>query len=167
MTIPAMLCVAVLAALTIPAAAYAQTASPSATSTPSTSAPAATPVQPAAPALTGATAAAVNQRIATLKSQLGITAAELPLWDSFAAVMHDNAAQTQALFAERASNAARMSAVENMNSYAEIARSYADSTQRLATAFDSLYLGLSDAQRQKADALFRAQATTAPEPQRR
>lgn len=167
MTVPAMLRAAILTALTIPAAAYAQTPSAPATSTPPTGAPAATPVQSTAPALTGATAAAVNQRIATLKSQLGITTAEMPLWENFAAIMRDNAAQTQALFAQRAANTSKMSAVENMNSYAEIARSYADNTQRLASAFDSLYGSLSDTQRQKADALFREQASKAAEPQRR
>jgi len=31
-----------------------------------------------------------------------------------------------------------MSAVDNMHSYAQIARAYADNTERLATAFDSL-----------------------------
>jgi hypothetical protein len=52
-----------------------------------------------------------------------------------------------------------MSATENMHSYAQIARAYAVNTERLASAFDSLYASLSDTQKQAADTLFRQQAT--------
>ncbi|HEX3416598.1 MAG TPA: hypothetical protein VHT21_09375 [Stellaceae bacterium] len=52
-----------------------------------------------------------------------------------------------------------MSAVVNMHSYAQIARAYADSTERLATAFDSLYASLTDTQEQAADTLLRQQAS--------
>jgi hypothetical protein len=50
------------------------------------------------------------------------------------------------------------------HSYAQIARAYADNTERLATAFDSLYASLSDTQKQAADAMFRQQATAATQP---
>jgi hypothetical protein len=79
----------------------------------------------------------VDQRIRTLQSQLGITEAQMPLWAAFAQAMRDNAASTDALFAQRANAVASMSAVDNMHSYAQIARAYADNTERLATAFDS------------------------------
>ena len=75
------------------------------------------------------------------------------------------AAATDALFARRAGAVATMSAVENMHSYAEIARAYADNTERLATAFDRLYATLTDTQKQAADALFREQAAAAAKPQ--
>jgi len=78
--------------------------------------------------------------------------------------MRDNTARTDALFAQRAGGAATMTAVENMHSYADIARAYADNTARLSVAFDSLYAGLSDAQKRAADALFREQATEAQRP---
>jgi hypothetical protein len=48
-----------------------------------------------------------------------------------------------------------MSAVDNMKSYAAIARSYADDTEKLATAFASLYAKLSPEQQKTADQLFR------------
>jgi hypothetical protein len=38
-----------------------------------------------------------------------------------------------------------------------VARAYADNTERLATAFDSLYASLSDTQKEAADMLFRQQ----------
>lgn len=114
----------------------------------------ATPPPPMSPAAQ----AAVDQRIRTLRADLKITPAEAPLWDSFAQAMRENAARTDALFAERARGVATMNAAENMRSYAQIARDYADSTERLATAFATLYGSLSEPQRQAADKLFRAQA---------
>ncbi len=60
-----------------------------------------------------------------------------------------------------------MSAVDNMRSYAQIARAYADNTERLATAFDSLYSSLTDTQRQAADTVFREQASAATQPRTR
>src|ERR1700739_357874 len=102
------------------------------------------------PAPSTATQAAVDQRIRTLQSQLGITEAQMPLWTAFAQAMRDNAAATDALFTQRAGAVTSMSAVDNMHSYAQIARAYADNTERLATAFDSLYASLSDTQKQAA-----------------
>jgi hypothetical protein len=60
-----------------------------------------------------------------------------------------------------------LSAPDNMRSYAQIARAYADNTERLATAFDSLYASLSDNQKQATDKLFRQQATAATQPRSR
>ncbi len=146
---------AAVAALIFAAAANGQIASP----------PAAGPASP--PALGAAAQAAVDERIGQLKAQLGITPEQAPQWSGFAAAMRDNAAATDALFARRAGAVATMSAVENMHSYAEIARAYADNTERLATAFDRLYASLSDTQKQAADDLFREQAATAARPQSR
>jgi hypothetical protein len=121
---------------------------------------------PAVPsALSPAARAAVDERIAQLKTQLGITAAQEPLWSAFAEAMRDNAAATDALFTERAAAVAHMSAVENMHSYAKITRAYADDTERLATAFDSLYASLSETQKRAADTLFREPAVAAAKPQ--
>jgi periplasmic protein CpxP/Spy len=109
----------------------------------------------------------VDQRIRTLRSQLGITEAQMPLWSAFAQAMRDNAASTDALFTQRAASVSAMNAPDNMHSYAQIARAYADNTERLATAFDSLYASLSDTQKQGADTLFRQQATAAAQPRTR
>lgn len=98
---------------------------------------------------------AVDQRIGALQAKLVITPAQLAEWNAFAQVMRDNAASTNRLFQERAQNAARMSAVENMKSYATIARAYADNTEGLATAFETIYAKLSPEQQKIADELFR------------
>jgi hypothetical protein len=162
-----------MAALLVPSTGLAQSAAPPApipqTSTSAAAPPAASPAaaEPAPPAPSAATRAAVDQRIRTLQSQLGITEAQMPLWSAFTQAMRDNAASTDALFARRAGAVAAMSAVDNMHSYAQIAHAYADNTERLATAFDSLYASLSDTQKQAADTLFRQQATAAAQPRAR
>jgi hypothetical protein len=97
---------------------------------------------------------AIEQRIGALQTRLAITREQTPDWNSFAQAMRDNATSTDQLFQQRAQNAAGMSAVDNMKSYAAIARSYADNTEKLATAFASLYAKLSPDQQKTADELF-------------
>jgi len=163
---------AALAVLLAPSLAVTQSAAPlPSTTTPATAAPAtpapATVAPSSAPTPSAATQAAVDQRIHALQSQLGITEAQMPLWSAFAQAMRDNAAATDALFTQRAGAVATMNAPDNMHSYAQIARAYADNTERLATAFDSLYASLSDTQKQAADTMFRQQATAAAQPRTR
>lgn len=97
---------------------------------------------------------AVEQRIAALQAKLAITPAQLADWNGFAQAMRDNATSTNRLFQERAKTAASMSALENMKSYATIARAYADNTENLATAFEALYGKLDPGQKKIADELF-------------
>jgi hypothetical protein len=82
----------------------------------------------------------------------------MPQWNNFAQAMRDNATSTDALFRQRASAAATMSALDNMKSYARVARAYADNTEALATAFEALYGVLTDQQKQTIDTLFRQEA---------
>jgi hypothetical protein len=104
------------------------------------------------------TQSAADQRIQALRAQLHITDAQVPQWNAFAQAMRDNATSTDALFRQRASAAATMSALENMKSYAQVARAYADATEALATAFEGLYSVLTDQQKQTIDTLFRQEA---------
>lgn len=154
MTTSTLLRSVVVAALLAPSIGFAQSAAPAAAA-------------PSSAAMPSTTQAAVDQRIRMLQSQLGITEAQMPLWSAFAQAMRDNAASTDALFSQRAASVSAMSATDNMHSYAQIARAYADNTERLATAFDSLYASLSDTQKQAADTLFRQQATAAAQPRTR
>jgi protein CpxP len=101
---------------------------------------------------------AADQRIQALRTQLHITDAQLPQWTAFAQTMRDNATSTDALFRRRAGAAATMSALDNMKSYAEVARAYADNTEALAKAFEALYGVLTDQQKQTIDTLFRQEA---------
>jgi hypothetical protein len=102
--------------------------------------------------------AAADQRIQTLRAQLHITDAQSPQWTAFAQTMRDNATSTDDLFRKRAGTAATMSALDNMKSYAQVARAYADNTQALATAFEALYGVLTEQQKQTIDTLFRQEA---------
>jgi periplasmic protein CpxP/Spy len=162
------------AALLVPSITLAQSAAPSAPIPPAVAPAASVPAAPTpaavpsgSPAPSAASQAAIDQRIKALQSQLGITEAQMPLWSAFAQAMRDNAAATDALFTQRAGSVATMNAPDNMHSYAQIARAYADNTDRLATAFDSLYASLSDTQKQAADTMFRQQATAAAQPRAR
>lgn len=100
---------------------------------------------------------AAEQRIQTLQGALQITPAQMPQWNSFTQAMRDNATATDGLFRDRAANAGTMNAVDNMKSYATVARAYADDTQKLSDAFQTLYGSLSDQQKQTADTMFRQQ----------
>lgn len=127
-----------------------------------------TPVAaPAAASADNGERAAADQRIATLQASLRITAAQMPEWQVFTQAMRDNAAATDVLFRDRAAGAARMNAADNMRSYAAVARSYADNTQKLSDAFQTLYGTLDAAQKQTADTLFRQQAQTQAQSQAR
>lgn len=128
----------------VPCIAAAQSSAPSAQTSPAT--------QPPSPQ------SAADQRIEALRAQLHITEAQTEQWNAFAQAMRTNATSTDTLFRQRASAAASMSALENMQSYAQIARAYADNTQALATSFEALYNVLSVQQKQTVDTLFRQDA---------
>jgi periplasmic protein CpxP/Spy len=117
------------------------------------------PASPQAAATPPSPQAAADQRIQALRTELHIADAQLPQWNAFAQVMRDNATKTDALFRQRASAATNMNALDNMKSYADIARAYADNTQALATAFEALYGVLTVQQKQTIDTLFRQDAT--------
>ena len=102
---------------------------------------------------------AVEQRVRSLQAELRITDAQMPQWSGFAQAMRDSAASTDNLFRQRASTAQSMNALDNMKSYAQVARAYADNTEKLSASFEALYGVLSDQQKQTIDTLFRQQAT--------
>ncbi len=106
----------------------------------------------------GTTQSVVEQRIATLKTQLAITPQQEPAWDAFAQKMRDNATATDRLAQQRASSVAQLNAVDNMRSYARIAHEYANNADRLTAAFEALYVSLSPTQKQTADTLLRQQS---------
>jgi periplasmic protein CpxP/Spy len=143
---PAGLLIAI-ATLLLPVNAAAQPAPPP---PPATAAPA--PAPPPTPE------AAADARLNALQAQLHISDAQMPQWKAFAQAMRQNASSTDALFRQRAQSVTNMSALDNMKSYAQIARAYADSTQALAEAFEPLYLALNDQQKRTIDTLFHNEA---------
>ena len=124
----------------LPSAAMAQ-ASP---------APAPAPAAKAAPANPH-----VEARIKSLHKALQITAAQEPQWQAVADLMRDNTKTTRALVEERDAKAKTMNAIDDLRAYEAIVDAHATGVKKLMTAFETLYASLSDAQKKKADALFR------------
>ncbi|MGC1412251.1 MAG: Spy/CpxP family protein refolding chaperone [Acetobacteraceae bacterium] len=144
------------------APAFAQTA-PDQTNTPAAGAPSGTS-QKATPHGSRAVSARqpgetieglVERRIADLRSRLHITPQQSQPWDQFAEVMRDNAKAMDTIYQQRAEKLGSMTAVDNMQSYAQIEQERAQDMQKLVPAFQTLYGSLSDQQKKTADQMFR------------
>jgi len=96
----------------------------------------------------------VERHIAGLQRRLKITPAQQPQWDTFTAVMRQNASHMEATQRARADKVATMTAPEDMRSYAEVVRAHADDLQRLVPAFDGLYAAMTSEQKATADRTF-------------
>jgi len=100
----------------------------------------------------------VEGRIKELHAQLRITPAEEPQWNEFAQVMRENARDMDQAFLQRAQQFPTMDAVQNMQSYEQIAEQHAQRVQKLLPAFEKLYDAMPDQQKRLADQVFRANA---------
>jgi len=121
-------------------------------------APSATPAAPAtkaAPTKTSKRLSGVDARIASLHKKLKITAAQEQQWQQVAQVMRDNAAQIEQMVKERDAKLKTMTAVDNLQTYSDVAQAHADGLKKLVPVFDTLYGSMSDAQKKTADAVFR------------
>jgi periplasmic protein CpxP/Spy len=103
----------------------------------------------------------VERRIADLHGKLHITGDQSAKWDQFAQVMRDNAKQMDQAYQQRAEKFSSMSAVDNMQSFAQIEQQRAQDMQKLLPTFQTLYASLSDQQKKTADDLFRNYAQNA------
>jgi Spy/CpxP family protein refolding chaperone len=97
----------------------------------------------------------VEAQIARLHDQLHITDAQSAQFNAFAQVMRDNRNAHEALVKEKRRNEKTMTAVDDLNNYAEIAQAHAEGVKTLAAAFATLYASLSDDQKKTADEVFR------------
>jgi hypothetical protein len=160
-----------LAGLSLPVAAIAQTS-------PAAPAPAAVTQEPATAGTprTGRRehdnltpeqrAARVEQHLTRLRTALSITPAQVAPWDTFASVTRANSVEMHDRFQQRETQFARMNASENMNDYAAISELHAQQLRRLAVAFQALYGTMSPEQRNAADAVFRMSPRPAATPRR-
>jgi hypothetical protein len=97
----------------------------------------------------------VEQRIATLHAELKITPDEQTAWNGVAQAMRDNAAAMQKLVAERTAQGSQdMTAVDDLKDYQKFAQAHVDGLANLATAFETLYNSMPDAQKKVADKVF-------------
>ena len=128
-----------------------------------TAAPASPPPTAATTAATNTTATAaptrrdtiVERRIADLRSNLKITAAEQKPFEEFAQAMRDNARRMDEAVSAKRTSAATATAVEQMRAYAELAQAHSEEVNRLVAPFATLYDALSPDQRKMADQSFR------------
>jgi len=122
---------------------------------PAAAQPAAAPRKPASAQGADKMEARVEQRITLLHGRLQITAQQEPAWNGFAKVMRDNAASTEQAYQQRMAKLETMSAVENLQTFAEVEQTRAKDINNLSVAFQSLYGQMSDDQKKIADQAFR------------
>lgn len=97
----------------------------------------------------------IEGRIAFLKAEIKITAAQEPQWDRVAAVMREDARQMdQALEQMRARSGQAQTAVARLEDRARFATMRAQQTQRFLDVFKPLYASLSSDQQKAADELL-------------
>jgi len=97
----------------------------------------------------------VEARITSMHAKLKITQAQEDQWTKVAQVMRDNEKAVEPLIKARRENGKTMTAVDDLKSYGEITDAHADGIKKFTPVFATLYAGMSDAQKQEADALFR------------
>ena len=97
---------------------------------------------------------AVEQHITELRAQLKITSAEESQWKQVADTMRENARELDRAIDKRDASIASATAIDNLNSYSEIAQVHANGVKKLASAFSGLYSVMFDAQKKEADMVF-------------
>jgi len=93
-------------------------------------------------------------RIAQLHADLKITPAEEAQWGEVAQAMRDEATQMDELITRREAQQDLMSAVDDLNNYAELAQAHADGVKKMSTVFAPLYNTMTDDQKKIADEVF-------------
>ena len=97
----------------------------------------------------------VEARITDMHAKLGITADEEAQWSKVADIMRDNAKQMDALTDERMSKGEKLDAIDDLESYGEIAEAHADGIRKLTPVFATLYDNMTEDQKDEADELFK------------
>ncbi|TKC90296.1 hypothetical protein FAZ69_09130 [Trinickia terrae] len=111
-------------------------------------------VAPAAASAAAGHEARVEERIATLHSQLKITPAQETQWQQFADAMRQNGETMGNLYRQRMAGK-NLSALDDMKQYTQIAQAHADGMSKLVAAFEPLYNSFSPEQKKLADTTFR------------
>jgi hypothetical protein len=114
---------------------------------------AATPALAQAPAGAGRNNG-LETRISDLHSQLQITPEQESKWQAVAKVMHANAEASRKAVEEKRKDEANLTAVADLNAYAEIAELHAKHVRKLAKVFADLYDAMSPDQKKIADQVF-------------
>ena len=97
----------------------------------------------------------VEKRITELHTKLKITADQETLWKAIAQEMRDSGKAFNEATRAREGKAATMTAIDDLNSYADLAAMHADSMKKFVGVFSPLYTAMSDDQKKNADEIFR------------
>jgi hypothetical protein len=95
----------------------------------------------------------VEQHIKRLHDQLKITADQETQWSQVAQTMRDNAAKIDSVL-EKREGAQNPTALDDLNSYAELTQANSDGVKKLSAVFTPLYNAMTDAQKKNADEVF-------------
>lgn len=96
----------------------------------------------------------VEQRIAKLHSKLMITPEQESQWQKVADAMRGSETNVSNLIQNRHQNSEKMNAVDDLESYQQIAQAHADGLKNVNVAFKDLYNQMSDKQKKNADEVF-------------
>jgi len=99
--------------------------------------------------------AKIESHIQDMHTKLGITAEQEEQWKLVAQVMRDNEAAISPLIEQRKANTKAMTAVDDLNSYAQISAAHVEGIRNFTSAFTTLYAAMSDTQKKDADTMFR------------
>ena len=109
---------------------------------------------PAAAAATSNKSETVEERISTLKASLKITPDQETKWGAVADTMRQNAGMMDKLITDKRAKMSKMSAVDDLKVYQELAEAHLDGLKRLTSAFKSLYDSMPEPQKANADTVF-------------
>lgn len=96
----------------------------------------------------------VEKRIGTLHDKLDITAAQEPKWADVAQLMRDNETAIAQLMKDRFENRKTMTAIDDLQSFENIAQAHTDGLKKMIPVFQALYTDMSDEQKKDADEAF-------------
>jgi queuine/archaeosine tRNA-ribosyltransferase len=97
----------------------------------------------------------LETRISDLHQKLQITPEQEDKWKAVAKVMRTNAEASRSLVEEKRKDEANLTAVADLNAYADIAEAHARHVRHLAKVFAALYDSMNDDQKKAADEVFR------------
>jgi len=122
----------------------------------------ATPKTPGAAAATESKGETVEQRIATLRAALKITADQEVKWNAVAQSMRENASAMDRLVADaRTSPPQSMTAMDDLKMYQKFSEAHVTGLKNLIASFGTLYAAMSEPQKKNADAVFQTSARQA------
>jgi hypothetical protein len=96
----------------------------------------------------------LDERIHTLHAKLKITPDQEADFKNVADAMRSNEATIHQLIQQRHQDPDHMTAIDDLQSYQQIAQAHADGLQKLTAAFTTLYNDMSDSQKANADMVF-------------